>query len=133
MITLLSDYNCERQAKEILYRLRRLGYGEQLGIEILFFKDVNLSINSNDEEVWQLCQQNGYYLLTSNRNTKDAETSLHGVLGRLANEKSLPVITIGDPRRVISDGVYCQACAESIMQIIFNAELYLGVPRLYIP
>ena len=59
MITLLSDYNCERQAKEILYHLRRLGYGEQLGIEILFFKDVNLSINSSDEEVWQFCQQNG--------------------------------------------------------------------------
>lgn len=133
MITLLSDHNCERQAKEIMYNLRRLRYLEQLGIEVLFFKDVNLPINSSDEEVWRFCQENGYYLLTGNRSAKNKQMSLHAILDRLANEKSLPVITIGNLRRVINDKTYCQACAKSIAQIILNAELYLGVPRLYIP
>lgn len=133
MITLLSDHNCERQIRAIMYHLRRLGYVEQLDIEILFFGDVQLSANTSDEKVWQTCQAHGYYLLTGNRSAKDGEASLHAVLGRLVNEQSVPVITISKPERVLNDSVYCQACAESIAQILSNAELYLGVPRLYIP
>jgi hypothetical protein len=116
-----------------MYHLRRLGYIEQLDIETLFFSDVHLSANASDEEIWQICQVNGYYLLTGNRSAKDGEASLHTVLGRLANEQSVPVITISKPERVLNDAAYCQACAESIAQILSNAELYLGVPRLYIP
>ena len=125
--------NCEGQAERILSSLRKLGYVERLGIEILFFQNVGLAPASTDEQVWLFCQKNDYYLLTGNRSTKAGESSLHAVLGRLVDEKSLPVITIGDLDRVISDRTYCQACAEAIVEIILYTELYIGVPRLYVP
>jgi hypothetical protein len=116
-----------------MYCLRRLGYIKWLEIEVLFFRDVGLPDNSTDEDVWRFCQKNGYYLLTGNRSAKAKEASLHAVLNRLADEKSLPVMTIGNPNRVINDGAYCAACAEAIAKIVSSAELYVGVPRLYIP
>jgi hypothetical protein len=133
MTTLLSDHNCEGQAERIRYSLQRLGYIEWLSIEITFFEAVDLPITSTDEEVWRFCQENGYYLLTGNRGTKTEMVSLHAVLNRLADEKSLPVITIGNLSRVIKDQIYCNACAEALAEIILNAELYIGTPRLYIP
>lgn len=133
MAVLLSDHNCERQAEQIMGHLQNLGYSEWIPVELLFFSDVNLPLNLSDEEVWQFCQTRGYYLLTGNCNTKDGAMSLHAVLGKLANEQSIPVITISRLSRVLNDPAYCQACAESIAQILSNAKLYLGVPRLYIP
>jgi uncharacterized protein with PIN domain len=100
---------------------------------MLFFGDVNLPVNLSDEEIWWFCQTHGCYLLTGNRSTKDGEASLHAVLHRLVNEQAIPVITISKLGRVLNDPAYCQACAKSIAQILSNAELYLGVPRLYIP
>lgn len=116
-----------------MYRLRRLVYVEPLHIKVLLFSDIQLPANASDEEVWQICQANGFYLLTGNRSAKDGEASLHAILGRLANDRSVPVITISSLERVLNDPAYCQACAESIARILSNAELYLGVPRLYIP
>ena len=133
MATLLSDYDCKGQAKRIRYSLQRLGYLEWFDIEIVFFETIGLPITLTDEEVWRFCQENGYYLLTGNRSTKAEVRSLHAVLNRLANEESLPVITIGDPKRVVYDRTYCEACAETLVKIILQSELYVGVPRLYIP
>lgn len=47
--------------------------------------------------------------------------------------RQLQLMTISNLRRVINDTAYARACAESITQILLNAELYIGVPRLYIP
>jgi hypothetical protein len=133
MTTLLSDHDCEGQVERIRYSLQKFGYIEWLGIEILSFETAGLLITSTDEEVWQFCQENGYYLLTGNRGTKAKDASLHVVLNRSANEKSLPVITIGNLNRVIKDKTYCNTCAEAIAEIILNVEQYIGTPRLYIP
>ncbi len=133
MTTLLSDHDCEGQSEKIMLSLQKSGYAELLGIKVLFFNNVGLPSDSIDEKVWRFCQENGFYLLTGNRSRKAGEASLHAVLGRLANEKSLPVITIGDPKRVINDKTYSEDCAEAIAEIILNEELYVGVPRLYIP
>ena len=129
----MSDHNCDGQSRRIWHSLHKLGYADWLEIEIKFFENVGLSSNSSDEEVWLYCQQNNFYLLTGNRSTKAGAASLHAVLDRLVNEKSLPVITIGDLNRVIHNRVYCEACAEAIAEIVLNAELYVGVSRLYIP
>jgi hypothetical protein len=133
MITLLSDHNCEKQSKYIRYSLHKLEYVEWFEIDVVFFKTVGLPLDSTDEEVWRFCQENGYYLLTGNRSAKAQEASLHAVLNRLADEKSLPVITIGNPSRVINDRAYCEACAEAIAKMVLSAEVYVGTPRLYIP
>ena len=106
---------------------------ELLDIEMLFFKDVGLSTNATDEEVWRLCQKQGYYLITANRSTKDGPKSLHSVLENLAIETSLPVITMSKPDRIITEKQYREACAENLVEILLNAHLYKGVSRLYIP
>ena len=133
MTTPLSDHDCEGQARRILYSLHKLGYAEWLEFEILFFYDLGLPFNAKDEEVWRFCQENSYLLLTGNRTRKDGDESLHVVLNRLATKDSLPVITVGNPNRVIKDKTYSDACAEAIARIILNIELYIGIPRLYIP
>lgn len=133
MVILLSDHNCEGQAQKILYSLQRLGYEDWLEFKMLFFRDVGLSFDASDEAIWLFCQEHDYYLLTGNRSMKDGAEALHAVISRLVNENSLPVITIGDLDRVMRDSIYCEACAESIATIVFNADLTRGIPRLYIP
>ena len=130
---LLSDHNCEGQVKAIIASLRELGFLELLDLELLFFKDVGLSVNADDEEVWRLCQKQGYYLITANRSTKDGAKSLHSVLQQFSTDTSLPVITLSKPERIILDKRYREACAETLVEIVLNAELYVGVSRLYIP
>ena len=133
MITLLSDHNCAGQAKRIQYSLQKLGYADWLGLKIVLFKASGLPVAATDEQVWRFCQEHDYYLLTGNRSAKGGVVSLHTILDQLSDEKSLPVITIGNPRRVIVDNAYCRACAEAIVDIALYPEFYRGIPRLYIP
>jgi len=94
MAILLSDYNCERQARFIGFSLQRQGYAEWLEIELRLFRDVGLQANMDDKTVWEFCQTHHYYLLTDNRSAKDKEASLHHVLQTYVTPQSLPVITI---------------------------------------
>jgi hypothetical protein len=133
MTIILSDHNCKKHSQQIFYTLKRRQYLDWLNIDLIFFEDIGLHKNASDEEVWRLCQKNGYYLLTGNRSRKDEAASLHDILDTLADEHSRPVITIGNLNRVIHDKEYCEACARAIAEIVFNEVLYIGVPRLYIP
>ncbi len=42
---ILSDHNCEGQAKAILHVLRYQGYASLLSIDLLFFHDVGVTIH----------------------------------------------------------------------------------------
>lgn len=66
MQIVLSDHNCEGQAKAIFHVLRYQGYASLLSLNLLFFPDVGLNISADDEVVWHLCQEKGYLLLTGN-------------------------------------------------------------------
>jgi hypothetical protein len=134
MQVILSDHNCEGQARAIFDILEHDGVWLQLvPMKLKWFYQVNLSIKADDEAVWQFCQEQGYLLLTGNRRTDDGEKSLEYVVRRLLTPLSLPVLTIGNLRRVDADPNYCRACAEKLAVIVEDLDKYRGVTRLYLP
>jgi len=112
MVTLLSDMNCEGYAVAIFRVLQSEGWAELFDIRLANFRDVALPENADDERVWQLCQVQGYFLITGNRRTTDGNRSLELVMHRLATENSVPVLTIGRLVRVLAARDYCERCAE---------------------
>ena len=134
MQTILSDHNCEGHAKAIFdVLLYDNTWLELLPMQLKWFQQIGLSNNATDEEVWRLCQARGYLLLTGNRTADDGEASLELSVRRLITPDSLPVLTIGNLRRVNADPAYCRACAERLAEIVDELHKYRGVTRLFIP
>ena len=133
MLILLSDHNCEGQAQAIFAVLERLGYAQMLGIVLRLFTDVGLPINADDEQVWRYCQVNSALLLTGNRKARGGENTLESVLRRLTTSETLPVLTIGNVQRILSDRVYCRQCADRLADYVLALENYRGTSRLYLP
>jgi hypothetical protein len=46
---------------------------------------------------------------------------------------SLPVVTIGDPQRVIRDPAYARECAISLLDALDRIEMLRGTGRLFTP
>ena len=134
MQVILSDHNCEGYARLLFNVLRFDGNWLKLvPMKLQWFRDVGLSIKADDETVWCFCQENDYILLTGNRRTDDKEKSLEFVIRRLVTASSLPILTIGNLRRVGSDPLYRRRCAERLAEIVDEIEKYRGVTRLYLP
>ncbi|MEZ4733425.1 MAG: hypothetical protein R3E79_40535 [Caldilineaceae bacterium] len=134
MQTILSDYNCEGQAQAIFEVLQYQGDWLELApMELCRFRDVNLDKSADDDIVWRFCQEQGYLLLTGNRGTSDKHKSLEYVIRHLVTPTSLPVITIGNLKRVQADPVYRVQCAHRLADIVADLERYRGVMRLYLP
>jgi hypothetical protein len=133
MQRVLSDHNCEGQAEAIFTALRRHGFIPLVPIVLVKFRDVELDISADDKEVWQFCQENGDLLLTGNRTASDGARSLEYTIRHYFKEDSLPVITIGNLDRVMTDPTYCWRCAENLVEIVLDLDSVRGTPRLYIP
>lgn len=129
---ILCDENCEGHGEAIFHVLERLGYRKLLALDLRKFQEVGLSYGADDETVWRFCQANGYLLLTGNRTTKDGHQSLELIVRRLVTPTTLPVLTIGNLQRVLSDGYYCERCAERLAEIVYDLVAHLGVMRLYL-
>lgn len=133
MQTILSDHNCEGQAEAIFAALRYRGLFPLIPMKLIFFGDIGLHISTNDKNVWQLCQNQQYLLLTGNRSAADGVKSLEYNINHFVKPDSLPVITIGNLGRVKADPTYCWRCAENLAEIVLDLDSVRGVPRLYIP
>ena len=133
MQQILSDHNCEKQGRLLFRSLQRLGYSELIPMWLRMLPDVGLPFDADDESVWRLCQAQGILLLTSNRRTVDGNSSLELTARRLHNARTLPVVTIGDPERVVFDRAYCDSAAIALAEIVLDLENHRGNIRLYIP
>ncbi|MEM7125966.1 MAG: ACP S-malonyltransferase [Chloroflexota bacterium] len=134
MQVILSDHNCEGQARAIFDILEfDKTWPELVPMELKWFKQVDLSIKEKDSKVWQFCQDNEYLLLTGNRSGSDKEESLEQVIRNLVTLTSLPVITIGNLKRVTADPIYRKRCAERLAEIVYDLEDFRGVMRIFIP
>lgn len=91
----LIDHNLGGHAEILLGNIASQGWLNLLPIRVVTFKQMNLSIDSNDRVVWRLAQANQMILLTANRSMK-GEDSLEQVIREENTVDSLPVITIGD-------------------------------------
>lgn len=131
---ILSDHDCEGQAEAILSRLLNDPmWNDILSPKLYRFGDVGLNISADDADVWLFCQDNGYLFITGNRSTKAGKKSLEYAIRERFTENDLPVITIGNPKRVLPDPLYRQRCADKLAETIIYIEERLGVMRLYIP
>lgn len=134
MQIILSDHNCEGQAKAILDVLRYDGTWLELSpMKLLWFRDIALPTATKDEAVWRLCQERGYLLLTGNRTNDDKGESLEFAIRNLLTPMSLPVITFSNPDRVLPDPAYRKRCAERLAEIVYDLETLRGVMRIFIP
>lgn len=133
MQIILSDHNCEGQARDIFKVLEYDGdWLKLVPMELKWFRDVELSDRASDKTVWQFCQKNGYILLTGNRSTKDGSKSLELTIRHLVTPDSLPVLTISNLKRINSDPVYRKRCAEQMAEIVDEIERYRGTMRLFL-
>ena len=133
MQIVLSDYNCEGQARAIFRALDAGGYLKLVPLELRLFVDVGMLADAEDSAVWQYCRDNGFVLLTGNRKTSDGERSLESAIRRLSTSDSLPVLTISNLRRVLTDPAYCDDCALRLAEVMLDIETYRGAHRLYLP
>ncbi|MEQ8540723.1 MAG: ACP S-malonyltransferase [Coleofasciculus sp. D1-CHI-01] len=128
----LIDHNLGGHAEILLGNLASQGWLELLPIRFVTFKEINLSIDSNDRIVWRTAQANQMILLTANRSMK-GENSLEQVLREENTVNSLPVMTIGDTDRFLADRAYRNRCVDRILEIVLDIENWMGVGRIFIP
>jgi hypothetical protein len=131
-VIFLIDHNLGGHAEILLGNIASQGWLELLPIRFVTFKEMNLSIDSNDRVVWRIAQANQMILLTANRSMKD-EDSLEQVLREENTVDSLPVITIGDADRFLTDRAYRNRCVDRILEILLDIENSMGVGRLFVP
>jgi hypothetical protein len=51
MQIILSDHNCEEHAQQIILALSRIGLAEITPVQLVFFSDVGLPFDANDETI----------------------------------------------------------------------------------
>jgi predicted nuclease of predicted toxin-antitoxin system len=128
----LIDHNLGGHAEILLGNIASQGWLELLPIRFVTFKEMNLSIDSNDQIVWRIAQSNQMILLTANRSMK-GEDSLEQVLREENKADSFPVITIGDADRFLADKVYRNRCVDRILEIVLDIETWIGIGRPFVP
>jgi hypothetical protein len=96
------------------------------------FEDVGLSPADTDRHVWQVCQSQGIYLLTNNRND-DGPGSLTAAIRDGNTDDSLPVFTISDADQVFPSQNYADRVVESLFDHLLRIDTLRGTGRLFLP
>lgn len=135
MVTLLIDAHLDGHAALLAMRLNSEAWRElyaHLQIQFLHLDQVGLDRTAKDDVVWRLCQQNGYYLLTANRNL-ESDDSLEATIRREGKADSLPVFTFADADRIYQSAAYLDEVVESLLDYLLDEGNYRGAGRLYLP
>ena len=128
----LVDHNLEGHALLLSGNIANLGWLDLLEIRFITFEEIGLSVASDDRVVWRFAQTNNMILLTANRSMK-GKNSLEKVMREENTSTSLPVVTIGNADRVLSNSNYRNLCVDQLSKIIFDIDDYRGSRRLFIP
>jgi hypothetical protein len=128
----LVDHNLEGHALLLSGNIANLGWLDLLPIRFVTFEEVELAVASDDRVVWRFAQTNQMVLLTANRSMK-GKNSFEQVMREENTPTSLPVITIGDADRILSDPDYRNRCVDRLIEIVFDIDDYKGTMRLFIP
>ncbi len=131
-MNVLVDHNLRGHAVLLSGSILSGGWLDWVDLRFITFDEMRLPVNSDDRLVWQLAQSNQMILLTANRSMK-GENSLEQVMREEITSASLPVITIGNADRLLSDPAYRERCATRLVEIVLDINVYRGVSRLFIP
>ena len=128
---ILLDHHIKKQGVLLWTAIESEGWLKLLDIPMLTFRDVGLSIDSSDREIWRFAQRQKYILLTGDRKNEGID-SLEQTIQDENTPTSLPVVTVGVVDRLV-ERRYRERCVERLIDIIVEIENYLGVGRIYIP
>lgn len=130
-IRILLDHDVEGYAVFLEAGLQETGWDQYLTIEFLRLRDLSLSDEHSDQEIWRRVQRDRLLLITHNRN-RDDETSLQATIEKETGPDSLPVLTIPSVEK-LARADYRQQAAHKLAEVVLYLENYLGVGRVYIP
>ena len=120
-----------RALRRILESEEWAAFSATLALRFAEFADMGLARDASDRVVWQTCQEVGAVLITGNRASGD--DSLEQMIRAHARADCLPVVTIGDPQRLVRDLVYTSECAMRLLDLLERIETLRGTGRLFIP
>ena len=132
---MVADVNVEGHLQVLVLLLReesRRAFWAHLNFRTPSFHDLGLPPISSDRAVCQKCQQEQLVLITANRND-DGRDSLEATIRVLNTKESLPVITLANPDRILSDRHYAERTADQLLEYLIDLEKYRGTGRLYVP
>ena len=70
--------------------------------------------------------------IMADHNVEGAD-SLEAAIATLGTARNLPVITIGDPDRLLRDRDYAQRVAAQVLEYLLDLDNLRGTGRLYVP
>lgn len=132
---LLADNNAEGYLQILLRTMLDdtwLDVWNYLDLAVVTFEDIGLARDADDRTLWRKCQQEELILITINRNARGPD-SLEAVILSENADQSLPVVTLANPDRIRMDRDYAAKSAESLLDLLFDVERYLGIGRVYVP
>ncbi|MBW4691507.1 MAG: ACP S-malonyltransferase [Lyngbya sp. HA4199-MV5] len=128
----LVDHNLKGHALVLFGAIASQGWLDIVPVQFVTFDEMNLSIDSDDRVVWRFAQENQMILLTANRSMKGKD-SLEQVMREENTSELLPVITVSNADRLLSDSEYRGRCVESLIEIVLDLDTYLGARRIFLP
>lgn len=135
MPALMADHDIEGQMQVLLRLLNSPRWRElwsELAIPVESFMSLGVPTNTPDVELWQVCQAQEIILITGNRNQDDS-ASLEATIQVANTPESLPVLTIGEPPRILSSRTYAESVVERLVEYLIDVENLRGTGRLYLP
>jgi hypothetical protein len=135
MPAIMADHDVEGQVQVLLHLPTSAEWHalwHELGIRVESFTTLGMPADVSDAELWQVCQRRQIVLITGNRN-QAGPTSLEAVIHTSNTPWSLPVLTIGEPQRLLRGRVYAQRVVERLLEYLIDLENLCGTGQLYLP
>jgi len=135
MPKIMADHNAEGQLQVLINVWSSREWGDvwaEQPCEIETFNRLGIPHDTPDTELWEVCQQHEIVLVTGNRNA-EGNDSLESAINRLGTARSLPVVTIADPDRLMRDRDYTERAAVQLLEFLLDLDNLRGAGRLYIP
>src|SRR5436190_20048616 len=110
MPAILFDYDVQghfRVLSSIWTSPARIELWNMLDCSAHTFRGLAIPQDTADADLWDYCQANQFVLVTGNRNAK-GDQSLEAVIQQQNLPASLPVLTIADSERVMTDRSYAE-------------------------
>ena len=104
----------------------------EAGCTIVSFESLGIPSTTPDAELWHICQARQIVLITGNRN-KDGPRSLEATIQQHNTAFSLPVLTMGEPNRILTSPEYADRVVERLLEYLVDVENLRGTERLYLP
>ena len=135
MPRIMADHNVEGHLQVLLTIWSSSAWGDvwrEIGCDLESFERLGIAPDTSDTDLWEVCQAHEIVLLTGNRNAEGAD-SLEAAIASLGTARSLPVVTVGDPDRLLRDRDYAQRVAAQVLEYLLDLENLRGTGRLYVP